>query len=287
MVNIITLKKIMILLVGIFIDVWEIIVRKIKLIILVVIIILLGVACSSDVQIESFNQNNQNGSVQINYGQLNDLNDKTLNDVYSHDERVEMTLDYIESLLDLLKDEITLQLSDAELVEKLDNAIVSNSKMFSGGLIRIVRYDGSAELFGTLERRWLIAQWRDKDGACVQLLADKDAQIVREIIILESDGVVKLFLGGYLTTYKPYPVFVSSWRLEDGKWIKSDDFSSVGYNKEGFSVYDNILIYENVKKQEITIDENLTGDGFVFSSTRLNKNIFEIIFLENEIINRY
>jgi hypothetical protein len=216
---------------------------------------------------------------------LKSINNKTI----THDERVQFTTRLIENLTKLLKNRESSKLSDEELQKALDYNIVVNSKAqsFDGTNfnVRIVRYDGLPELFGTLERKWSLIQWWDDTRINVQTIIDKGTVVTDDFLIWKVKGAPTVVLTGYLTLYKPYPVFLSTLQLMDNKWEKTNLFSNniVSNDVWNFTLSDNMVKVESKKKDEITVEMNQQKDGFVVYSEVDQKKKFEFKLEGNQI----
>ena len=215
---------------------------------------------------------------------LKGISNKTL----THDERVEMTTSFVENLTKLLQNKESTKLSDEDLQEALDYNIVSmtKAKNIDGISIRIVRFDGSSELFGTLERKWTYIQWWNDEEAHAQIIISKGAEVVEDFLVIKNNGESTLTLAGYLTMYKPFPVFLSTWQLKDNKWSKTNLFSKsiIANDVWELKITDNELVVESKSKDEINVEINQQSKEFVvYSEVNQKKNI-EFKFEGEEIM---
>ncbi len=198
--------------------------------------------------------------------ELKGINDKNL----AHDERVGMTIKFIENLTKLLQNKESTKLSDEDLQKALDYSIVSKTKIqnIDGNNVRIVRFDGLPELFGTLERKWTLIQWWNDKEIHSQIIINKGAEVVEDFLVSNTKGLPTVTLAGYLTMYKPFPVFLSTWQLKDNKWSKTNMFSKSIASNDGWEikVSESELVVESKSKDEITVEINQQKNGFVVYS---------------------
>lgn len=195
-----------------------------------------------------------------------------LNTEYSHEKRVEFTLQYINKLLVVLENQASFKLSDNSLEEKLNFSVNSISKEIANAKIRIIVYNGVPGVFGTSEGKWTIIQWRDKGEIHSQILSFNNAEIVVDFIVKEND-TLDIMLGGYLDLYSPLPIFLSSFTLNNTKWEKNVYFSKIESN-QSYEVDNNYLIVENYKNNRLEI--NKKNNGFIILNTDDNTLIFDI-----------
>jgi len=206
--------------------------------------------------------------------ELNEHQNNIYNDSLTHEERVENTLLYTDKLLQLLRNEDASNIEDEELQNLLEykiHAFTQQSMVNDKSInIRIVRYDGLPELFGTMERRWTFIQWWDgkKNGA--QVLVDKGAEIVSEFLLVKtsSDQFV-LTLAGYAAVYKPYPVFISTYQFEEDSWNPTNilgNISEINDDTWIANVHNNLLVIENYIDTSELLEINNLPNGFEFVS---------------------
>jgi hypothetical protein len=206
--------------------------------------------------------------------ELNGINDKNL----THDERVEITTKFIENLAKFLRIKESTKLSDEDLQKALDYNIVAktNVQNIDGTSVRIVRFDGLPELFGTLERKWTYIQWWTDMGVHSQIIINKGAEVTDDYLFSKVKGIPTVILSGYQTTYKPYPVFLSTWQLTDGEWKKVNLFSNNMVSNEiwNIKVSENMMTIESKNTDELTVGLNQQKDGFeVYSEADQNKKL--------------
>lgn len=206
--------------------------------------------------------------------ELKGINEKNL----THDERVEMTKKFIENLINFFEIKESTNLSDEDLQKALDYNIVAktNDQNIDGTSVRIVRFDGLPELFGTLERKWTYIQWWDDMEAHSQIIINKGAEVTDDFIFTKVKGIPTVILAGYQTTYKPYPVFSSTWQLKDGEWKKVNLFNNNEVSNEfwNIKVSENMMTIESKSNDELTVGLNQQKDGFaVYSEADLNKKL--------------
>ena len=214
---------------------------------------------------------------------LNGINNKN----FTHDERIEMTTRFLENLTKLLETKESTKLGDEDLQEALDYSIVSKTKTKVVGKynVRIVRFDGLPDLFGTLERKWTFIQWWNDKEIHSQILINRGAEVVDDFVVTNIKSLPTIILTGYLTMYKPFPVFLSTWQLNDNKWGKINVFSKniTKNNICRLSVADNRLSIKNIGNEEITVEVNQKENGFLVYSEQNHKEKIELK-LENEQI---
>lgn len=207
-------------------------------------------------------------------GELKGINDKNL----AHDERVEMTTKFIENLAKFLRIKESTKLSDEDLQKALDYNIVAktNAQNINGTRVRIVRFDGLPELFGTLERKWTFVQWWNDKEVKSQIIIKKGAEVADDYLFSIVKGLPTVILSGYQTTYKPYPVFLSTWQLKDGEWKRVNLFSNQIVSNEiwNIKVSENMMTIESKNKDQLTVELNQQKDGFgVYSEADQNKKL--------------
>lgn len=213
---------------------------------------------------------NINKDIQLNklMNILNDNLEVIENRNLSYDERIDEVMKFIENLNLLLSMKESMMLEDEDLEKALGNKVVSKTKMFaSSGIeykIRIVRYNGLSELHGTLERMWTFLQIQDNNKVFNQLLVEESSKIIDDFYLLKTNDRLIITLTGYLTIYKPNPVFASSWQFEGGKWKKVSIFDSNILSNDiwSYDIYNNDLIIENKNKSNILIRVNEESNGF-------------------------
>lgn len=214
--------------------------------------------------------------IRLKIAELNKLQEDIKNVNFSHEDRVKKSWEYIECLQGFLEEDFTKLLEDEELTELLGHNVVLKSNVSTDFGIRIVRYDGLPELFGKLERKWTIIQWWNAEGVYVQVLNEKNAENTSEIILLKNNEEdLILLLGGYLTTYNPFPVYVSAWMLEENKWEAINIVEKDKNYEESISVYGNEIVIENISQQSIVINEEINGFNILNDRSEL---MYKVIF---------
>ncbi len=212
---------------------------------------------------------------------LNNMQNDIIDSNNTHDKRVEMSLEYIEILMKFLEAKESTLLNNDELEEALNNNIVVKTKQKDDRTIRIIRYDGLSELFGTLERKWTIIQWWDEQGLFVQILNVQGAENVEDIVIVDKDNDTIMLSGGYLTSHKPFPLFLSLWKLIDNQWIPTNNFDISIERDTGIQLFGNMLIIDNNIEQ--FIETNQQENGFVISSKNDTNEHFEFIIKDDKV----
>lgn len=213
---------------------------------------------------------------------LNELQEDIIGGDYTHDERINMSLEYIENLMNFLEIEANSKSSNDELEEILNYNIVSKTKVFNGNKYRIIRYDGLPELFGTLERKWTVIQWWSEEETYVQMLHAQSADNIDDIIIVDEDNEIIMLAGGYLTSYRPFPIFLSTWKLVENQWVAVNLFDNDISLGEEFTLFENKIILNSNTQQKIKL--NHEGDEFLISEEDSGKNQYQFIIREGEVI---
>ena len=151
--------------------------------------------------------------------------------------------------------------------------------------IRVLRFDGSPKLFGTLEREWLFVQWWNNDQLNSSMLIEKGGEMVEDFSVINAEGNLKVVTIGRETEYSPSPVFAMGWALNSGRWDKFNCFGNdiVSNGEWILKVFDNELIAEKSKEGEEGMDKldikfNQIGNGFdIFPENNLsNKKQFKL-----------
>jgi hypothetical protein len=152
--------------------------------------------------------------------------------------------------------------------------------------VRIIRYDGLPELFGTLERRWVFIQWwDDSKQVSAQVLINKGVDVVNNILILKEKDSVILFLAGYRTLYKPYPTFLTTFQLKEGRWEKINLFNDSIESNDFWEItkHENTLTVEIKEKIDGFIEITQQKNGYKFYSEVNPDRKLEFRLLENQI----
>ncbi|MDD2402623.1 MAG: hypothetical protein PHI90_08220 [Clostridia bacterium] len=206
---------------------------------------------------------------------LKDINNKN----FTHAERVGMTTIFLENLTKLLQNKESIKLSDEDMQNALDYSIVSKTKAQSidENNVRIIRFDGLPELYGTLERKWIYIQWWNDNEVFAQIIINKGAEVVDDFLISKINSVQTVTLAGYLTMYKPFPVFLSIWQLRDNKWSKACLYSDGIVTNDNWKlmIKENKLTVESKNNNEITVKINQQKQEFVVYSEADKKNKIE------------
>ncbi len=114
-------------------------------------------------------------------------------------------------------------------------------------------------------------------GVYSQIIINKGAEVTDDFLITTIKEIPRIILVGYQTIYKPYPVFISSWQLEDNEWEEDNLFSDniVSTSTWNIQVAENIMTIEsNSKDDNLTVELNQQKDGFnVYSESDHNKKM--------------
>lgn len=194
------------------------------------------------------------------------------------------------NLKKLLTEKTSKNLSDEDYSKFFGSDIVSKTKNLElngkNVKIRIIQYNGNPLLYGTLERIWVYVQWWDEKTDNFQLLVDQGGEMVKDFTVINVNKKDYLLLVGYLTLYKPYPVFASTWELNNNIWQPINIFSDkINSNATWeFSIYDNELIIENINKDVISVDLIKKDIGFEAYSEVDSSAQAKFILSDNQII---
>jgi len=263
-------------------------------------------SCSDDAQFDNVDKNNENrhsvnleqgededtenidssenglSNENVTYDVLNELQESIIDSDFSHDERVDMSMKYVDYLTTFLEIEANSQLSNDELEDILNYNVVSKTITLNGNQYRVVRYDGLPELFGTLERKWTIIQWSSEDETHIQMLLSKTADTIADIVIVNENEEIIMVAGGYLTSYNPFPIFLSTWKLVENQWVSIDLFDSDITSGEEFEFFENkITLHSNTQEK---IQVNSEGKGFTIINEDSGKIQYKIIIEEGEVV---
>lgn len=214
------------------------------------------------------------------------INDKS----FTHDERVEKTINIIENLKEFFETEESTKLSDEDLQRVLDYKIVAKTNVnnINGTSVRIIRFDGLPELFGTLERKWTYIQWWNDREVYSQIIINKGAEVTDDFLFLEVKGAPTVILAGYQTIYNPYPIFLASWHLKDSEWKKVNLFSNDVVSNENWDikVSENMATIESNDMDElIVVLDKQKGCYKVYSDVEQNKKL-EFRFQGDQMVTR-
>ncbi|MGW8443901.1 DUF4163 domain-containing protein [Paenibacillus sp. S33] len=197
-----------------------------------------------------------------------------------YDTRQNKLEEFTQELNLLLNEPKSVEMKDGELVEKFDNNLTILTKSFqlkSGRLnVRVVNYRAPTTLTGTIGDKYTFIQWwSTKQLVHAQMLEDGGAELTTDFVVRDSEHGIQLWLGGHVSIYHPYPVFVDLWKLSGQKWTqKSIDVGKMKLPNSWELTKDvDELILENRQHDSMSIEVLDHGDGFLISSDDSEQNI--------------
>ncbi|WP_442955653.1 DUF4163 domain-containing protein [Paenibacillus sp. LX16] len=207
---------------------------------------------------------------------LHIINDENMNS----DVRESKLQDFTQDLNLLLNEPESVEIKDGEFAEKFDNKLTVITKSFqlkSGQLnVRVVNYRAPTTLTGTIGDKYTFIQWwSTKQLVHAQMIEDGGPELTTDFVVRDPDQGIQLWLGGHVSIYHPYPVFVDLWELSGQKWTeKSID---VGKMKlpDSWELNKDVdeLILENRQHDSMSIEVLDHGDGFLINSDDSEQNI--------------
>ena len=209
--------------------------------------------------------------------ELKDMRDENL----THDEKVDITIKFTENLAEFLRIKESTKLCDEDMQQALNHHIVAktNVQNIDGVSVRIVRFDGLPELFGTLERKWTYIQWWTDMEVHSQIIISRGAEVTVDYLFSKVKGIPTVILSGYRTIYKPYPVFLATWQLKDGEWKEVNLFSDNMVSNEIWNIEVNgkyMTITSKNKEEQLTVRLNQQKDGFEVCADQNKKLKFKL-----------
>lgn len=113
--------------------------------------------------------------------------------------------------------------SNVELEKIMRNKIVIiNRKMSDGTYIRIFNYKEEFGIFGTLEGKWTIIQVYNEKVVFAKIIFENSCETATGIISECLNSKSYFIIYGYSSIYRPMPVFLSSFKIENGKYSNCD-----------------------------------------------------------------
>ncbi|MGP0576491.1 DUF4163 domain-containing protein [Paenibacillus peoriae] len=207
---------------------------------------------------------------------LHIINDENMNS----DVRQNKLQDFTQDLNLLLNEPESVEITDGEFAEKFDNKLIVITKSFqlkSGRLnVRVVNYRAPTTLTGTIGDKYTFIQWwSTKQLVHAQMLEDGGPELTTDFVVRDSEHGIQLWLGGHVSIYHPYPLFVNLWGLSGRKWTqKSID---VGKMKlpDSWELNKDVdeLILENRQHDSMSIEGLDHGDGFLINSDGSEQNL--------------
>lgn len=203
------------------------------------------------------------------------------NENMDSDVRQKKIAEFTQELNLLLNEPESVEMRDGELVENFDNNLTILTKSFqlkSGQLnVRVVNYRAPNTVTGTIGGKYTFIQWwSTKQLVHAQMIEDGGPELTTDFVVRDSDQGIQLLLGGYVSIYHPYPVFVALWELSGQKWtqkriaINKMKLPDLWYlNKD----MDEPIIFENRQHDSMSIEVLDHGDGFLINSDVSEQNI--------------
>ncbi|MBE0340154.1 DUF4163 domain-containing protein, partial [Paenibacillus sp. 28ISP30-2] len=189
--------------------------------------------------------------------------------------------DFTQDLNLLLNEPESVEMKDGEFAKKFDNKLTLLSKSFrlknEQLNVRIVNFRAPNTLAGTIGGKYTFVQWWSaKQLVHAQMLNDDGPELTTDFVVRDSDHGIQLLLGGHVSIYHPYPVFVALWELSGQKWtqkkivIDKVTLSDLWYlNKD----VNEPIIFENRQHDSMSIEVLDHGDGFLINRDDSEQNI--------------
>lgn len=204
------------------------------------------------------------------------VNDENMNS----DVRQNKLQDFTQDLNLLLNEPESVEITDGEFAEKFDNKLTVITKSFqlkSGRLnVRVVNYRAPTTLTGTIGDKYTFIQWwSTKQLVHAQMLEDGGPELTTDFVVRDSEHGIQLWLGGHVSIYHPYPVFVDLWKLSGQKWTqKSIDVGKMKLPNSWELTKDvDELILENRQHDSMCIEVLDRGNGFLINSDDSEQNL--------------
>jgi len=184
-------------------------------------------------------------------------------------ERESVQAQAIEGLSNVLALNESFLLHDQAVAESLDHLVKIKSKTASlngnEATIRWIRYDGSPEINGNLERVWSFIQWGKEASVHSQLLIEQGAELVDDYFVTTIQGKEHLVALGHLTEQTNSTVFAAAWQLKQDKWEPANVFPEQVTMPEGWQaeVFENQVTITNRENANVSI--TAAKDGFTVS----------------------
>ncbi|WP_262384663.1 DUF4163 domain-containing protein [Paenibacillus terrae] len=180
----------------------------------------------------------------------------------------------------LLNEPESVEMRDGELVEKFDNNLTILTKSFqlkSGQLnVRVVNYRAPNTLTGTIGDKYTFIQWwSTKQLVHAQMIGDGEPELATDFVVRDSEHGIQLLLGGHVSIYHPYPVFVALWELSGQKWTQKSIVVGKMKLPDSWELNKDVdeLILENRQHDSMSIEVLDHGNGFLINSDDSEQNI--------------
>ena len=147
--------------------------------------------------------------------------------------------------------------SDEELIKLMKNKIDILSRNISDeSKVRVINYQGEFGIFGTIEGKWTIVQRYSKEKSEAKMIFENSCETVTGIISEYFENKEYFIIYGYSGIYRPMPVFLSSFIIENGKY---QSYDILGKNKIAGNLKiektDNFILVNGENEDGLNIEE--------------------------------
>ncbi len=264
---------------------------------LILIFILFITSCSINID-SNHNDEKQENSFETNKNkkhnadslaiEINNLYQLNKSDNLTIEEKRDNFHNFIKEIKKFLGTEESLSYSDEELGKLFQYKIKSKTKEVGHQNeilnIRLVEIDGG-NVFGTLERKWIILQQWDANEIKVQALIEEGAEKLNDFLIIKHE-TPKLVLIGYNMALKHKGVSICIWNYKDETWNKDRrSFNFDNTNFEGWEVnyFENCMDINSLDYSSLSILVNEELNGFRIIANETQQELY-FNFINGELL---